>query len=407
MKTSIILSLDKRRKKKDGTFPIILRLSHQRKSTSISTGHSILPTYWDDKKREVKKTYPRTSSVSRLNNQLLKVRANAMDIINGLDEKGELQYLSVGQVKEKIVNQNQFESFYQFGHSLVEEMRASQRFGNARSYEAVLSVLKSFHPKELRFNELNYDFLKKFEQYHLSKSGNSLNGLASYMRTIRAIYNRGIKAGIIEQEAYPFNRYEIRQKPTEKRAINEEQLKKILSLEIGNEHSLFHARNYFLISYMLFGISFVDMAFLRVSNMIDGRIQYRRRKTGKLYDIKITPQLEELLTYYLEGKDKDDFILPIVKRDELENQLDDARWALRAYNRKLKELGELCEIDQKLTSYVSRHSFATQALLKEVPVMAISEMLGHSKLNTTQTYLKSLPNNVLDAYQDLITKILP
>ena len=153
---------------------------------------------------------------------------------------------------------------------------------------------------------------------------------------------------------------------------------------------------------MLYGISFIDLAYLKMENIIDGRLKFKRKKTGKLYDIKLFPQLEALLAHDTVGKRKSDYIFDIIFRNDPELAYKDAKWERLRYNKGLKELGELCGIETRLTSYVSRHSFATQAMLHKVPVVAISAMLGHSKLSTTQIYLKDLPNNILDEYNVLI-----
>lgn len=142
------------------------------------------------------------------------------------------------------------------------------------------------------------------------------------------------------------------------------------------------------------------MAFMKFSNIINGRIKYRRKKTAKLYDIKITEQLSELLGFYMKDKESDDFIFPIIKRTKISDQYKDIEWARKRFNRGLKKLAELCKIEEKLTSYVARHSFATQAMLNDVPLQVISAMLGHAKLSTTQIYLASLPSEVMDEYQE-------
>ena len=403
MKTSLTLTLDLRRKKSNNTYPIILRLSHLRKTTSISLGYSVSEKDWDAKNRRVKKSFNGVSSVSKLNNILIKEKTKATDIINDLYDRNELDFLSITQIKDKIVCTNKYESFFEFGYSLVEDMKKAQRYGNARSYKGVLGTLKRYNKnKDLKFNELNYDFLMRLERDFLSR-GNCLNGLASYMRTIRAIYNKAIKASIVKKEAYPFTNYKIRTTPTQKRAISLIHIKKILELNFEYHHSLFHYRNYFLASYMMYGISFIDMALLKVENIVDERIRFQRKKTSKLYDIKITNQLKEILSYYIKAKKKGDFIFPIVKRDVLELQYRDIDWERKRYNKGLKKIASLCNIEHNLTSYVSRHSFATQAMLQNVPLQAISAMLGHSKLNTTQIYLKSLPNNILDIYNEKIS----
>lgn len=401
MQTSLILNLDTRRKRKDNSFPIIIRLSHFQKTTSISTGQTVEKVYWDVSKKQVNRAYKGVKSVQFLNNLLRSELGKAQEIVNRLHYKGELDFLSVKQLKDKIVGKSKYESFFIYGLDQAKKLRVSQRFGTARNYEGVISILKVFvKHKDLKFNELNRDFLKRFEQFHLSKPGNSQNGLASYMRTIKAIYNKGIKDDIIEREYYPFSKYQIKTHPTEKRAIKVEYIKRILKLDLTEQHSLFHYRNYFLLSYMTMGMSFIDMAFLKNRNIIDGRIKFQRKKTSKMYDIKITEQMMVILKYYLCKRRPNDFILPILKRDTLELQYKDAQWGLKKYNKGLKKIAKLCKIEERLTSYVSRHSFATHALFKNIPLPAISAMLGHTKLSTTQVYLKSLPSKVLDTYHE-------
>ncbi len=403
MKTNLTLTLDVRRKKSDNTYPIILRLSHLRKTTSISLGYSVEKCSWDSRKRNVKNSYKGATSVSKLNNILLKEKTRATDIINDLFDRKELEFLSIKQVKDKIVRTSKYESFFEFGYGLAEDLKKSQRYGTARSYTGTLGAFKTYNNnKDLKFNELNCDFLLKYECQYLSK-GNSINGLASNLRTIKAIYNKAIRAGLVKKEAYPFTNYKIRTIPTKKRAIDLESIKKIVVMRLDRSSALFHYRNYFLASYMMYGISFMDLGFLKLENNINGRISFQRSKTGKLYNIKITEKLQEIISIYTQNKEKHDFVFPIVKRDKLELQHKDIDWERHRYNKGLKRIGSLCGIEDNLTSYVLRHSFATQAMLQNVPLMAISAMLGHSKLNTTQIYLKSLPNDILDTYNEQIT----
>ncbi|UTA68503.1 site-specific integrase [Emticicia sp. 21SJ11W-3] len=136
------------------------------------------------------------------------------------------------------------------------------------------------------------------------------------------------------------------------------------------------------------------------SSIKNGRIKYRRRKTAKIYDINITPSLEKILTNYIEQNADSKFVFPILKREEAAFRDKEIQWSRRRYNKKLKTLATLCGIDSNLTSYVSRHSFATQVMLLDIPLTAISSMLGHSSIKTTEIYLKGLPVNILDDYND-------
>ena len=154
MNTNIKLSLDTRRKKKDASYPIILRLTHFRKTTSISLGQSIKREFWDTKNEKVKRAFKGTSSVSKLNNQLLKEKTRAVDIINDLNEKDELNFLSILQLKKKIVKTASFDSFFKFSEDIVDELKAAERYGNANTYYAVIKVLEKFADgNDIKFNE--------------------------------------------------------------------------------------------------------------------------------------------------------------------------------------------------------------------------------------------------------------
>jgi integrase/recombinase XerD len=398
MNTNIVITLDTRREKKDGTYPLVMRIGHNERTTAIPMGFNLLEKDWDAERRTVKKSYVGVNTVTRLNNFIQKKKADAMDIILGLHEVNQLPIMSVIAVRDKIISNNKPHSVFTFAETIIEDLISSNRIGTARSYKEVISVLKKYNSdKDLSFFDINYKFLSKFEAYHLAK-GNSYNGLAVYMRTIRAICNKAIKAGIVEKSHYAFEEYKIRTTPTEKRALEWDLIKKIIELNLNPEHAFFHARNYFVASYMMYGMNYTDMAFLKRENIQNGRIIYRRRKTSKLYDIKITYGLNKIIVFYTAQDEDSLYVFPIIKRENLSMQYKDIQWARKRYNKKLKLIAKECGIDKNLTSYVSRHSFATQAMLQQVPLNAISTMLGHSSLKTTEVYLKSLPNNILDEY---------
>lgn len=394
-----------RRKKKDGTYPLIMRLGHNERTTSIPLGVTLLEKYWDETNRVVKKSYEGVSTVQRLNNLIQKKKTDAMDIIFKLHEKKELHNLPIIDLRNRIMSQGKSQSFYTYAKKLIAELILAQRIGTARSYAGLVSVLKTFHgkEKELLFNQITYTFLSRFEVDHKSK-GNGVNGLAVYMRTIRAIYNKAMKEGVTEKELYPFTDYKVKTEPTEKRALEWSFIQKIIALKLPPNHSSFHARNYFVASFLMYGINFSDMAHLKKTDIQNGRIIYRRRKTSKMYDIKITEGLNKILSYYQTGNKESEYVFPIIKREGAIHQEKDIQWARKRYNKKLKDVAESCGIEKNLTSYVSRHSFATQAMLQEVPMKAISTMLGHSSLKTTETYLQSLPSNILDDYNERVVK---
>lgn len=404
MNANITLTLDQRRPKKDGTCPIILRLSHKRKTTSIATGYCVPPKSWDADNRKIRSSYNGYTNLTRINTFLIKKQTDGLSVITKLEESKEIVGLSINELKAKILGHSSKMTFFTYTSKLIEDFIAVDRIGNARSYANVLREIKKFkNDVDFPFEELTYQFLKDLEKSYLSR-GLAENGLAVYMRTIRAICNNAIKDGYVAKEHYPFENYVIRTKPTRKRAIRFQDVKRLIDLELEPTDNLFLARNIFLISFYLMGAPFIDLAFLKIENIKSGRIQYTRKKTGKQFDIKITEQLEGLLKYYIEGKSKSEFLLPIIKRNGLADQYKDIQWAQNRYNKKLKKLADLAGIEEHLTSYVSRHSFASLANNKEIPLTAISSMLGHQNIKTTQTYLAELSQDKIDGYNADILK---
>lgn len=419
--TSIKVSLDTRRAKADGTYPLILRLTHNRKTTSIKTGIHLKKDDWDDEARAVRKSYKGAVNVTRLNNEIQKKKAEALDRVLQLGEKARKAALI--DVKQKIDPAFVSSSFYEFSDGLIKELYKAERIGTAQSYAGAVRFLKTYNkgrpvernkggnpktskfkvdrPSDLKFEEIDYKFLMKLESYHLG-NGNEMNGLAVYMRGIRAIYNQAMKTGAADRSLYPFADYKIKTEPTKKRALEAVFLAKIIALDLAQNHPAFDARNYFVASYMMYGMNFADMACLQKSDITNGRIHYRRRKTSKLYDIKVSESLKGILSHYMQQAPDSKYVFPIIKREGAVFQQRDVHWARKNYNENLKAIAEMCGIEQNLTSYVSRHSFATNAMLSDVPVNAISAMLGHSSLKTTEIYLKSLPSNILDDYNSRV-----
>lgn len=346
MSTNIILSMDTRRQRQDGTYPIVLHLGHKRSSTNIPTKTHLKKSDWDEEKRHVKGTYKGSESVSRLNNQLQKKKTDAMDIIFKLKESGTIESLSIVDIKNRIVRDESSGSFLEYAQKIIDELIEANKLGTARSFKGVKAVLTTFNKeKDVSFNDITFSYLKKFETWHLGK-GFGYNGLAVYMRSIRVLINRAIKDGLIEKENYPFDDYKIKTTPTRKRALEPELLQAVISLNIEKSNSCFNARNYFVASYMMYGMNFTDMAFLRKKDIIHGRIQYQRRKTSKLYDIKITPALDKIIQHYINQNPESEYVFPIIKRDTNILQDRDIMWSRKKYNKRLKQVATLCKLNR-------------------------------------------------------------
>ena len=217
------------------------------------------------------------------------------------------------------------------------------------------------------------------------------------MRVIRAVYNKAINEDLVSVDYYPFRKYKIKLKKTSKRAISRDKMKKNVNLELDETSTFWNARNYFLFSFYTIGMSWVDMALLKVENIKGDRIIYQRSKTDKEYNIKINDNINLILDYYIKDKNKEDYIFPIINNEENETaKRSNIKNALRIYNKHLKQIGENIDCSIPLTSYVSRHSWASIANFSGIHIGVISQGLGHEDIKTTQTYLANFDHSAID-----------
>lgn len=398
---SVKIVLDTRRKKNDNTSPIKLRIVHNRQTFHLYTGHRAQAKDWDENGKKLKQSCKTVENVTRFNSLFLREKQKAFDVLSRLEEDGKLDTLSFDEIRRHLESKQTEVMTLAFGGEIISELQEAKKFGNARVYDTMLRSIRTFvKDKDFPLKQLTYAWLKKYEAWYLSK-GNSANGLSVSLRTLRALYNRAIKQKLLSKEYYPFSDFSIKGESTRKRAISWADLELIKQFDPKTLRQT-RAKDYFFLSFYLMGASFVDLAFLKVKNISGQRIEYKRQKTGRLHSIPLSAPLQKILDKYLLGKKKDDFILNVIKSDDPQKQMANVRDELRQFNRRLKEIGELCGIDATLTSYVARHSYATIAKHKGVPTAIISEALGHTSEEVTQVYLDSFDKEVLDKYHTMI-----
>ena len=410
MATSTKIILDDRRPKDDGTFPIVIRLTHNRITRYIHTGYSVNPDEWDEPSKYVISKNISAKELKVINSRIRLKESAANDIILELEKFGELEKLSATEVKDKIINKSPKVTFREFTEKIIAELTTSKKFGNASVYRQAIDFIDRYtNSKDYTFDQINYNLIKHLESQHLAvrkgednSKKNSLNSLSFYFRTIRAVYNRAIKEGIAKRDLYPFNNYSIKQTKTAKRAIHKSDIDTIRDIELEKDSNIWHARNYFMFSFYNIGMNFIDIAYLKINNIIDGRIQYTRAKTGKSYSIKISQPVQQILSYYTKGKKPNDFVFNIINGTTPEEQLLSFKNVRRSYTKWLKKLATRCGIESNLTSYVARHSWATIAKDLNIPISVISEGMGHEDIKTTQIYLDSFDDDVIDQANQLI-----
>ena len=279
-----------------------------------------------------------------------------------------------------------------------------QQLGKVRTAETYTSTLQSFTTfrggKDLSFRNITSEQVLLYEA-HLKARGVCMNTSSFYMRILRAVYNRAVERGLTPQR-YPFRHVYTGVDKTIKRAIPISAIKALKELDLTHHPSLAFARDMFLFSFYTRGMSFVDMAYLRKSNLKYGVLTYRRRKTGQQLTIRWEECMAEILSHYPESQT--DFLLPIIKKRGNERKQYDN--ALHLVNHHLKRLSEVLHLQRPLSMYVARHSWATAAKAHNIPLSVISEGMGHDSEATTRIYLASLEASVVDKANKKILGLL-
>lgn len=384
------------KKLKDGTFPIVLQIIKDRTRKLISLGHSTTLEQWDVDDNLPNKKHSNYKSLKLL---IQKKQIEADKVIIDLDEKGD-QY-TVDDIVDRLKPAVSNATVFAYTESLVKRLEKSGKIGNANVYEATLAAFKKYRREvDLTFHQFTYRVIKDFEE-NLQENNKRLNSISVYLRTLRAIYNQAIKDKVAQEKDYPFKDLKIRQETTVKRAISKEDIAKIRKLELVPWTELDKARDYFLFSFNMRGMSFVDIAFLRNCDIVNGRVLYTRKKTRQKFSIKLTEEAKAIIDKYHYTDESQGFVFQIIDRKGSEYL--DYRNALRLTNKKLKTIGEDAACSIKLSTYVSRHSWATIAKRSGIPTAVISEGMGHNSEKTTQIYLDSFENEVIDDANELIT----
>jgi len=388
----IKVSLDKRKIKKDNTYPICLRIYYGGKSTTRSTKIDVSDNDWDDTKKVIKKSHPNSSILNKL---LQKQLVDLQSELLLADDEVVKEYLTP-KITESIEPPAPKPTVYSFANELIQELKTDNRIGNAWVYESTVNALKGFHPHEqLYFDNIDYKFLDSYNKF-LLRRGVKQNTAFLYLRTLRAFYNKAIKHKLVDRNLYPFHDFTIKGEKTKKRAVDKEVITQVMKLDLPEDSTIWHVRNWFMLSFYLIGISFVDLALLTNKNIKGDRLIYKRQKTGKLYDIKLLPQTIMILNCY--KYDSYGYLLPIINRKtaSVAKRLRLIKDRTRLANKYLSRLADLV-MAEPITTYTTRHSWATICKKLGISIELIAECLGHEHGNkTTAIYLDSFDREVLD-----------
>jgi site-specific recombinase XerD len=391
---------------KNGENPILYRIIKDRKPKYISTGFSCIESEWNFEAKRFNKSHKNYKKRNILLNKKLTQIEDEMLILDG-----ENKNFTALEVVNKYRGTLEKTTVFKYLKSLVERLEKSNKIGNSYIYADLLRDIKLFqNERDLTFSEISQLWLNKYEEYKLGK-GCQETTISLYMRTLRATFNKAIKEGFCNASYYPFRTFKISKydTTTRKRAIKKEEMQRIIDLSLEEGSRIWKSKNYFLFSFFNIGINLIDIAYLKNGNINNGYLQYKRKKTGKEITIKIQPPSEEILKFFGKSTDPEDYIFPILN-DEVHRTEESKRERIKKItkyiNKDLKEIAEKVKIHNptSITFYVARHSWATIQKNNGISVSVISESLTHDDEKTTQIYLASFENAIIDNANSTLMK---
>lgn len=385
---------------REGT--IYYQIIHERKVRQLISDYRVFSSEWDESRSMVTATQKsdRRSYILSIRERIRWDVERLTKISRKLEVDG-LAYTADDVIDEFNRYANEY-SLFNFMEGIIIKLKQNGKVRTSETYTATLNSFKKFRKDEdIMLDCLTSQIMEAYEAWHQSR-GVAPNTISFYTRILRAVYNRAVEEEVVENRN-PFRHVYTGVDKTVKRALPLPVIKKIKVLDLSLAPALDYARDMFMMSFMLRGMSFIDMAYLRKTDLANGYVIYRRRKTGQQLTIEWTKEMQLILDKYPENASE--YLLPII-RNPSTNERFTYRNAGYNINHNLKKIAKKVGISIPLTLYVARHSWASAAKVKGIPISVISEGMGHDSETTTQIYLASLDASVVDKANSLILKSL-
>lgn len=377
---------------KDGT--LYYQIIHMRLVKQLYTDYRLRDEEWDSESGTVVISddceRSRARYLSTVKDEVKDGLARLKAIVDRLEASGKAY--TVEEVASEFVSPATVTGVVSFTRKLIDDLRKMGKKSMARRYNLTLnSLLKFTKEKEIAWDDFTSTLVTGFEEF-LRQRGLCRNSTSFYMRNLRSIINRASEHDY-EVPRNPFKHVYMGVDKTVKRAVTLKTVCKIRDINLSAYPHLDFARNLFMFSFYTRGMSFVDIAFLRKTDLTNGVITYFRRKTSQQIQVRVENQTREIMDKL--GESTTSYLLPIIGSENTDAD-SQYRNVYHRVNRNLKKLGEMLKLDTKLTLYVARHAWASIAHHNNIPISTISKAMGHDSETTTLIYLSSIDSSVVD-----------
>jgi len=403
MATTINFILRTERANARGECPIYIRITHNRKSSYLSLGIAVKAKHWNEEKQRVRRSH---DSYKKLNHEIDRIFTKAQNT--------KLELRAEGNVSAKyiinVLKGYDSKDFFNYGEEYIKRLEDSGSVRLAKQTNVIVNKIRKYHgDKSLLLNEIDNKFLTGLQTYMKEECDNAPNTIRKDLERLNRLFDEANKDNLIKSN--PIDDFELpKRQQSSKTALSLQQIKDIEELDLEEGTSLWHTRNYFLFSFYNAGIRVGDLMKLKRGDIYvsedEIRLRYLMNKTRKnakpkWKNIKQLPQAIEILeAYNFREKKPKEFLFPIL--DTTKNLKDpmvfdkDKQSKTAMMNRDLDDIAGLADIEENVTTHIARHSFANFARKKGMSLYSISKALAHSNLKTTEQYLNSFDEEMLD-----------
>ncbi len=392
----------KKDKKQDGTYPLVIRITKDRKSTFIYLEHSIKETDWDKAAQRVKKSHPNST---RLNNYLLKKLAEAND--HSLELETDKRHVSASAVKQKVKPKAEA-TFFPQAQLYLDQLKDAGKYNRYTPDKSRIQNFKVFLKHDTPFQDISIPLLERFKSYVEHTLKQSERSAVNHLVVIRSVFSFAIGAGVVDERYYPFGKGKLAIKfpDTSKVGLNEEDIEALENVELeGKAH---HARNLWLFSYYFAGMRVSDVLRLTWGDFQNGRLHYTMGKNKKGGSLKVPEKASAILEQYQQFKENSgDLVFPELNGVDLQDRFIMERtiaFKVSVIDKVLKnDVAPAAQISKKLTMHISRHTFA-QLAGEEIDIRMLQKLYRHTNILTTIGYQSNFAHKEADDALDAVLK---
>lgn len=396
--------LYKSNKRKDGTCPLVIRVIQARKPQYIPLGIFLTEEDWSVKDSRVKKSHP---NASQINSLIIKKLHELNDVL--IEAEHQDKIVNAVQAEKIVKRKKQRITFFQLADEFIEDKYKAGRINVGNALKSTIKNIRNFqNNQDLYFTEITPTYIEKLQVYLKGTRGVSTRTVMNHVLFIRTLFNRAIRDGIVDAKHYPYGRGKARVKLTEshKIGLDEEEIKRIINLDLSQAPGKFHARNAWLFSFYFAGMRISDVLKIKWSDFQDGRLYYKMGKNEKVLSILVPEKITEILKHYQADKRKaSDFVFPDLKGVDMKDHqalYTRITTACKRFNMHMKIVAKRAGVEKNISNHIARHSFGNIAGDKISPQM-LQKLYRHTDIKTTMGYQANFINkNADDALEQVI-----